>query len=87
MITDEYRNSIHPEVEEYMRRYVTDEQNWEQVDDEDCWGMNYTGPTTEIKDIIESILHSWGEGTPRGTTGSAETTETRKRKVLCSTCI
>jgi len=49
----------HPEVEEYMRRYVTDEQDWEQVDDEDCWGMNYTGPMTKIKDKIESILHSW----------------------------
>jgi len=60
MITDEYRRSIHPEVEEYVQRYVTDEQGWEQVDDEDCWGMNYTEPTTEIKDKIESILHSWG---------------------------
>jgi len=59
MITDEYRRPIHPEVEEYMRRYVTDEQDWEQVDDEDCWGMNYTGPMTKIKDKIESILHSW----------------------------
>ena len=58
MITDEYPRPIHPDVEEYMRRYVTDEQDWEQVDDEDCWGMNYTGPTTEIKDKIESILHS-----------------------------
>jgi len=42
-----------------MRRYVTDEQEWENVDDEDCWGVNYTEPTTEIKDKIESILHAW----------------------------
>jgi len=60
MITDKYRRPIHPEVEKYMRRYVTNEQDWEQVDDEDCWGMNYTGPTTEIKLKIESILHSLG---------------------------
>jgi len=60
MITDEYRRPIRPEIEEYMRRYVTDEQDWENVDDEDCWGLNYSEPTTEIKDKIESILHSWG---------------------------
>ena len=47
-----------------MRRYVTDEQDWEQVDVEDCWGMNYTGPMTKIKDKIESILHSWGGELP-----------------------
>jgi len=64
MITDIYRRPIHPEVEEYMRRYVTDAQDWEQVDDEDCWGANYTEPTTEIKNKIESILYSWGGGHP-----------------------
>jgi len=64
MITDEYGRPIHPEVEVHMRRYFTDEQDWEQVDNEDCWGMNYTGPTTEIKDKIESILHSWGGEQP-----------------------
>jgi len=37
MITDEYRRPIHPEVADYMRRYVTDEQDWKTVDDEDCW--------------------------------------------------
>jgi len=31
-----------------MRRYVTDKQDSERIDDEDCWGMNYTGPTKEI---------------------------------------
>jgi len=60
MISDEYRRPIHPEAKEYMRRYVTDEQDWENVDDEDCWGVNYTEPTTEMKEKIESILHSWG---------------------------
>jgi len=43
-----------------MRRFVTDEQDWENVDDEDCCGVNYTEPTTEIKEKIESILHTWG---------------------------
>jgi len=56
----ETRRKIHPEVEEYMRRYVTDKKDWEQVDDEDFWGVDYTEPTTEIKDKIESILLSWG---------------------------
>jgi len=58
MIMDEYRRPIHLKVEEYMRRYVTDEQDWGQVDDGDCWGVNYTEPSTEIKDKIVSILHS-----------------------------
>jgi len=65
MITDEYRRPIHLDVKEYMRRYVTDEQDWEQVDDADCWGMNYTGPTTEINYKIESILYSWEGDTQR----------------------
>ena len=33
---DEYRRPIHPEIEEYMRRHVSDDQDWEQVDDQDC---------------------------------------------------
>jgi len=57
MITDEYQRPIHQEVEEYMRRYVTGKQDWETEHDEDCWGINYTGPTTEIKGKIESLLH------------------------------
>jgi len=47
-----------------MQRYVTDEQDWEQVEDEDCWGIIYTAPTTGIKNKIESILYSWGGGHP-----------------------
>jgi len=43
-----------------MRRYVTNDQDWEKVDDEDCWGVNYKGPTTEIKEKIDSVLHKWG---------------------------
>ena len=45
---DEYRRPIHPEIEEYMRRHVSDDQDWEQLDDEDCWGVDYTEPTTQI---------------------------------------
>jgi len=64
MLTDEYRRPIHTEIEEYMRRYVTNDQDWEKVDDEDCWGVNYTEPTTEVMEKIESILHTWGEEHP-----------------------
>jgi len=64
MITNEYRRPIHPEAEEYMRTYVTDQQDWEKVDYEDCWGVIYTEPTTKIKNKIESILHSWGGELP-----------------------
>ena len=39
-------------------------QDWEQVDDEDCWGANYTEPTTQIRGKIETILHIWGEEQP-----------------------
>ena len=42
LLMDEYRRPIHPEIEEYMRRHVSDDQDWEQVDDEDCWGVDYT---------------------------------------------
>jgi len=44
-----------------MRRYVSNDQDWEEVDDEDCWGINYTEPTAQIKAKIETILHTWGE--------------------------
>ena len=64
MLTDEYRRPIHPEIKEYIRRYVTNEQDWKTVDDEDCWEVNYTEPTTEIKEKIEFILHTWGREHP-----------------------
>ena len=40
--------------------YVKIDQDWEKVDDEDCWGVNYTEPMTEIKEKFESILLTWG---------------------------
>ena len=61
LLSDEYRRPIHPDIEEYMRRYISNDQDWEQVDDEDCWGVNYTEPSTLIKERIETILHIWGE--------------------------
>jgi len=64
LLMDEYRRPIHPEIEEYMRRYVSNDQEWEQVDDEDCWGINYTEPTAQIREKIETILHTWGEEQP-----------------------
>ena len=59
---DEYRRPKHPDIEDYMRRYISNDQDWEQVDDEDCSprGVNYTGPTARIKGKIEATLHSWG---------------------------
>jgi len=36
LLMDEYHIPIHPEIEEYMRRYVSNDKDWEQVDDEDC---------------------------------------------------
>ena len=45
LLTDEYHRPIHPDIEVYMRRYISNDQDWEQVDDEDCWGVNYIGPT------------------------------------------
>ena len=65
LLTDEYRRPINPEIEEYMRRYISNDQDWEQVDDEDCWGVNYTEPTAHIRGKIETILHIWGEEQPR----------------------
>ena len=61
LLTDEYRRPINPEIEAYMRRHVSDDQDWEQVDDEDCWGVDYTNPTAQIREKIETILHTWGD--------------------------
>jgi len=61
LLMDQYRRPLHLEIEEYMRRYVSNYQDWEEVDDEDCWGINYTEPTAQIKAKIETILHTWGE--------------------------
>ena len=47
-----------------MRRYISNDQDWEQVDDEDCWGVNYTEPTAQIRGKIETIPHIWGEEQP-----------------------
>ena len=47
-----------------MRRHVSDDQDWEQADDEDCWGVDYTEPTSQIRDKIKPILHTWGEEQP-----------------------
>ena len=64
LLTDQYRRPLHPQIEEYMRRYVSNDQDWEEVDDEDCWGINYTEPTAHIKAKIETILHTLGEEQP-----------------------
>ena len=64
LLTDEYRRPIHPEIEEYMRRYVSKDQDWGKVDDEDCWGMNFTEPTSQIREKMETILHTWGVEQP-----------------------
>jgi len=64
LLTDEDRRPIHPEIEEYMRRYVSNDQDWEKVDDEDCWGINYTAPTAQIREKMETILHTWGGEQP-----------------------
>ena len=41
LLMDQYRRPLHPEIEEYVRRYVSNGQEWEEVDDEDCWGINW----------------------------------------------
>jgi len=64
LLTDQYRRLLHLDIEEYMRRYVSNDQDWEEVDDEDCWVINYTEPTAHIKAKIETILHTLGEEQP-----------------------
>ena len=36
-----------------------------QVDDEDCWGVDYTEPTSQIWEKMTAILHTWGEEQPK----------------------
>ena len=62
---DQYRRPLHPEIEAYMRKYVSNGQEWEEVEDENCWGVNYTEPTARMKAKIESILYTWGEQQPK----------------------
>jgi len=64
LLTDKYRRPRHPEIKEYMRRYVSNDQDWEKVDDEDCWAVNYTEPTSQIREKTETILHIWGGEQP-----------------------
>ena len=47
-----------------MRRHVSNDQDWEQVDEEDCWGVNYTEPTSQIRGKTTAILHTWGQEHP-----------------------
>ena len=47
-----------------MLKYVSNDQDWEKVGDEDCWGIIYTEPTAQISEKIETILHTWGEEQP-----------------------
>jgi len=84
LFTDEYCRPIHLEIEEYMRKYVANDQDWEKVDDEDYWRMNYTEPTSQIREKMETILHTWGGGTTRRRTGQDNKTEPRERKVFDS---
>jgi len=64
LLMDEYLRPIYPEIEEYMRRLVSNDQDWEQVDDEDCWGVDYMEPTPQIRGKMTAILHTWGEEQP-----------------------
>ena len=41
-----------------MQRYVSNDQDWEKVDDEDCWGINYTEPMAQIREKIETSLQN-----------------------------
>ena len=61
LLTDQYCRPLHTQIEEYMPRYVSNDQDWEEVDDEDCWGINYTEPTAQIKAKIETILEEQPE--------------------------
>jgi hypothetical protein len=36
LILDQYQSPIHSAVETFMKRYITDSQDWDTVDDEDC---------------------------------------------------
>ena len=64
LLRDEFLRPIHPEIEEYMRRHVSNDNDWEQVDDEDCWGVDYMAPTPQILEKMTAILHTWGEEQP-----------------------
>ena len=47
-----------------MRRHVSNDQDWEQVDDEDCWRVDYMEPTSQIREKMTAILHTWGKEQP-----------------------
>jgi len=64
LLLDQYRRPLHPEIEAYMRKYVSKGQEWEEADDEDCWGVKYTEPTAHMKAKIESIRYTWKEEKP-----------------------
>ena len=61
LLRDEFLRPIHPDIEDYMRRHVSNDHDWEQADDEDCWGVNYVAPTPQTLGKMSAILHTWGE--------------------------
>jgi len=65
LLLDQYCRPLHPEIEAYVRKYVSKGQEWEEADDEDWWGFDYTEPTAHIKAKIESILYTWERNNPR----------------------
>jgi len=59
------RRTIHPEIKEYMRRHVSNDQDWEKVDDEDSWGVNYIEPTSQIRERLKPSSTPGGGNNPR----------------------
>ena len=80
---DEYRRPIHPEIEEYMRRHVSDDLDWGQVDDEDCWGVDYTEPASQIREKMKAILHTWGKEQPETEQAERKTFPQKEKGFRC----
>jgi len=50
MSIDEYHRPLHAEVEGFLRRYIAEEEDWDAVNRDDCWGSEYV--SLSIDDVI-----------------------------------
>jgi len=62
LLTDQYCRPLHPQIEEYMRRYVSNDQDWEEVDDEDCQDFDVISIWRSYLPGVEPGISRWFVG-------------------------
>jgi len=64
MIIDECHRPLHAEAEDFLRRSIAEEQDWDAVDGDECWGSEYISPSIDMVHQIKALLLTWGGKNP-----------------------